>query len=177
MDDSSALSEASRPPTPQIKWINAVRAANRLAQKVAGATLIAIMLMVVVNVVGRRFLNSPVAGTVELTEIGMVLVVYLSLAYAEDNRDHIVVDLVFDRLPPVIRRVLASVAGIATILVAALLAWQLYNFTLRMKAGGFSTPILAIPLWLVAAVAVFGAAMFALSAAANALLAAKGVTE
>lgn len=177
MEGSTSPSAGPRDPEYRASWIRAFYVVNKASQAIAGTTLIAIMLMAVINVVGRRFFNSPVSGTIELTEIGMVIVVYLSLAYAEDNRDHIVVDLVYSRLPGGLRRISSAVASLVTTCIAGLLVWQLFSFMLRMKGGGFATSILAIPMWYVAAAAGFGAVMFTVSAGINAYLTARGVSE
>ena len=48
----------------------------------AGLVLLALAVLTFCDVFGRRFLNSPVTGTIELVEIGMALVAFLAMPRA-----------------------------------------------------------------------------------------------
>ena len=51
------------------------------------------MLLGVADVVGTKFLDWPVPGTLEVTESTMVLIVFGALAYTQERRGHIRVEL------------------------------------------------------------------------------------
>jgi len=48
----------------------------------SGLVLLALSVLTFCDVFGRRFLNSPVTGTIELVEIGMALVAFLAMPRA-----------------------------------------------------------------------------------------------
>ena len=54
--------------------VSVLRLINRWLHFVAGLLLLVIMLMTVVDVIGRTAFNSPFRGTVELTQMAMVVV-------------------------------------------------------------------------------------------------------
>lgn len=134
---------------------------------IAGALLVAMMLLAVANVVGRRFFSLPIAGTIELTEVAMALIVYLGFAHAQDKGDHIAVDIVYLKLPAKARALLSALGALFCMVVVGLLTWQLFLFGVRMHEGGYTTPVLRIPTYLVAFAAWFGALMFALALVGN----------
>lgn len=73
---------------------------------VAALALFAMMALTFADVFARKFLGNSLTGAVELTEIFMMVMIYVSLPIASRYGEHIVFDL-FDRLLP-----------------AALLRWQ-----------------------------------------------------
>ncbi len=60
---------------------------------VAGATLFAMMLLTTADVTGRYFFNSPILGTVELTQLMLAALVFLSLPVVCWRQEHVSVDL------------------------------------------------------------------------------------
>ncbi len=48
----------------------------------SGLILLLLSVLTFCDVFGRRFLNSPVTGTIELVEIGMALVAFLAMPRA-----------------------------------------------------------------------------------------------
>lgn len=137
---------------------------NRWLHGVSAVALLAVMLLTVADVAGRWLLNRPVQGTVELTQLALVAIVFLALGRVEDRGEHIAIDLVVDRLPQQWRRAVRVVAGLVSVLVLALVTWQLYEFAGRMRAGDHVTGVLAVPIYPVALLAVAGALAYALAA-------------
>src|SRR5690606_40034659 len=65
-----------------------------------GLITFVIMWLIDANALMRKLLNAPVPGAFELTEAGLVLIVFLSLAYTQSRRGHIRVTLL-TRHPPI----------------------------------------------------------------------------
>lgn len=139
------------------------RRVNRWLHWVAGATVIGLMLLTVVDIVGRRFFNSPFRGTVELTQLAMVVMIYLGFAYAENHGDHIAVDIVYTRLRRGVQLALTAVTSLFGIAVIALLAHRLYLYAGILAGGGYTTPTRGISQAPFALIAVGGAALFAVA--------------
>ena len=88
--------------------------------------MIAAMLVGVADVVGTEFLGRPVLGTLEFTESTMVLVVFGALAYAQERRAHIRVELLYSHAGPRGKSFMEAVTHIVAFLFFALMAWQGY---------------------------------------------------
>ena len=88
--------------------------------------MIAAMLVGVADVVGTEFFGRPVLGTLEFTESTMVLVVFGALAYAQERRAHIRVELLYSHVGPRGKSFMEAVTHIVAFLFFALMAWQGY---------------------------------------------------
>ncbi|QSB16615.1 TRAP transporter small permease [Natronosporangium hydrolyticum] len=130
-------------------------------------TMLGLLGWTVVDIVGRTFFNAPMRGTVELTELAVVILVYLGLSYAESRDSHIAVDLLYQRLGVRGRLLLRVFAGAVSLLVISVLTWRLFVYAGQLDTGGYTTGILRLPLYPVALLAVLGAAAFWLAVFAN----------
>jgi len=88
--------------------------------------MIASMLIGVADVVGTKFFDWPVPGTLEFTESTMVLVVFGALAYAQERRAHIRVELLYSHVGPRGKSFMEAVTHIVAFIFFALMAWQGY---------------------------------------------------
>jgi TRAP-type mannitol/chloroaromatic compound transport system permease small subunit len=88
--------------------------------------LIAAMLVGVADVVGTEFLGRPVLGTLEFTESTMVLVVFGALAYAQQRRAHIRVELLYGQVGPRGKSFMEAVTHIVAFIFFTLVGWQGY---------------------------------------------------
>lgn len=89
--------------------------------------MIAAMLVGVADVVGTEFLGRPLLGTLEFTESTMVLVVFGALAYAQERRAHIRVELLYSCVGPRGKSFMEAVTHIVAFIFFALVAWQGYG--------------------------------------------------
>lgn len=153
------------------RFTAALRRVSTAMHLFAGATLVILLLWTVGDIVGRSFFSSPFRGTVELTEIAVVVLVYLGLAYAEFKDSHITVDLLFVRLGPRSQLAVRTFAGFVTIAVIALLTWRLFLFAGQLERGGYTTGVLRVPLYPVAYLGVLGSIAFGLAVLSNLIIA------
>ena len=103
--------------------------------------MIAAMLVGVADVVGTEFLGRPVLGTLEFTESSMVLVVFGALAYAQERRAHIRVELLYSLVGPRGKSFMEAVTHIVAFIFFALVAWQgyvelLYSWEIKESTMG-----------------------------------------
>ena len=120
--------------------LRAIRAVNKGLHYVAGALIAVLMLFTVYNILGRWLFGAPLRGTVELTQLVMIGVVYLGLAYAQHHDDHISVDLLYQRVGRRGRAVLDGLSAVLSIVILALIAWRLYQYGAVLEAGGGPPP-------------------------------------
>lgn len=130
---------------------------------VAGAGLLVMLFLTIADIAGRSALNNPVPGTVEVTSVLLLVVVFFAVAHSEDMGDHITIDLVYERVGNRSKMVMNVFADIVTIAIMGLLAFQLYHFALRNLDSGAETPVLDWPIWPFVFVACFGAGLYAIS--------------
>jgi TRAP-type transport system small permease protein len=145
----------------------ALRRLSHLLHALAGVTMLLLLLWTVADIIGRTFLARPLPGTVELTELAVVVLVYLGLARAEHERAHIAVDLLFVRLGTRTQLVVRVLAGLLSAAVVLVLTWRLLAFSGQLRDGGFTTGVLSVPLYPVALIGVAGAGVFALAILGN----------
>ncbi len=123
---------------------------------VAAALLMALMLLTCMDVAGRYFLNRPVSGAFELTEMMLAALIFAGLPLVSLRGEHVTVDL-FDSVTPQwlfrIQHVLACSVGV---ICTGYLSWRLWLRGQSMLAAGETTAQLKITLgWLAYAMAVF----------------------
>jgi len=136
---------------------------TRWLHHLSGALLVGLMLLTVVNILGRWLFDAPLPGAVELTEIGMVAIVFLGLAYAQVRGDHIRVDLLYEQLGARGRRVLDLFAALVSFATIAGMTWRLGVYAGQLGTSGRTTSALRVPLSWVAWMAVAGAVTYAVA--------------
>lgn len=155
----------------------AIRRVNRWLHYLAGGVLLALMSVTIVDIAGRYLFNSPFSGTVELTQMAMIVLVYLGFAHAEDQGDHIAVDILYVKLGRGGQLALTLFNGVFGLFVVGLLTWNLYSFAGILDGGGYTTAVLDIPQGRVALIGVGGAVMFVLAMASTVALALRAVLK
>jgi TRAP-type C4-dicarboxylate transport system permease small subunit len=105
---------------------------------------IPLMLLTVGDVVGRAFFNKPIAGSFELSEYMLAVIVLLGAAYTQQVKGHVGVDFVTKRFSPRIQAALEALTTLVSLLVVAILVWQGYLEGVHEKAVSDQ---LRIPQW------------------------------
>lgn len=136
-----------------------------LALQVASVVLIsALVLVTVVDVVGRYMFNAPLTGAFELTQVLLGALVFAALPLTTARGEHVEVDLLMHVLPKRTQRVLGVFAGFVSGLVLLAFAWRLWIVAAEQVEIGARTSSLGIP-------TVFVAILGIVSCAASALIA------
>jgi TRAP-type C4-dicarboxylate transport system permease small subunit len=89
--------------------------------------MIASMLVGVADVIVTEAFGRPVLGTLEFTESSMVLVVFGALAYAQERRSHIRVELLYTHVGARGKSFMEAITHIVAFIFFALIAWQGYG--------------------------------------------------
>lgn len=128
-----------------------------LAEWAAAAMFAAMFTAFMIQIVSRYVLNMPVSWSLEICSIAYVWVVFWTSNILVRERQHIIFDVLYVKLPPKIRRVvaIANTAALGLLFLAALPGTLDYiAFLTRRK-----TMILHVPMHLV--YSVFGIFMVA----------------
>lgn len=108
--------------------------------------LIAIVLITCVDVVGRYFLNAPLHGAFEMTQVLVAALVFAALPLTTERREHVEVDMVASIIPASLDRKLQIAAGLISAVLLAVFAWQLAIYATQLGHDGTVTNALGIPI-------------------------------
>lgn len=139
---------------------------ERSLTAVGTLSLLALMVIVVVDVAGRNLFGSPLLWGTEAMEVLLGLMVFMFYPVLARRQGHIVVDLVpVPRAARTAQRWLAGAVGAA---LFGVIAWTCGRQALRSAGYGDASAILGIPtawvLWGMAALAGLSALVFAAQA-------------
>ncbi len=135
----------------------------KVIDRVTWAFLFLMMLMTMIDVLLRKFTNLSILGTVELTELMMVIVIFGSLAQCEVDGGHIKVDLILKRLKPKTQAIVDVFTQLASSVLFALMSWALYMQAKDIKEWGEVTMDLRLPLYPFVYIASFGCAILVMA--------------
>jgi TRAP-type mannitol/chloroaromatic compound transport system permease small subunit len=129
------------------------------------------MLICVADVVGTNFFDWPVPGTLEITESTMVLIVFGALAYTQEKRGHIRVEILHGYMSPRIRSFMDAVTHFLAFVFFVLLGWQsigelTYSWEIREATMG----AIRFPLYPARLLLTAGAALLVLQLALDVIL-------
>lgn len=108
---------------------------RKLLMIAGGVALLALMLLATSNVV-LRIVRVPVSGTYEVVSFLGAIVTAGALGYTQKRKDHIVVDILSDRFPGPVKRVLDAVSHALTLVLFSIVSWQIFRFGRRLMRTG-----------------------------------------
>lgn len=111
----------------------------------AGAVLLGLLALVLFDVVMRYALRLPFLGAYEMTELAMVLIVFLALPYCAATGGHVAVDLLAPLLDRPGLRWLTAVIHLAGAALMAIIAWQATLYAIVSGQRGEATNMMRIP--------------------------------
>jgi TRAP-type C4-dicarboxylate transport system permease small subunit len=121
-----------------------------LCSVLAAVALFAIMWLTLVDVSGRKFLSASLPGSLELTELLMVVVIFAGLPLVSLRGEHVVFDSFDVFLPPWLRRLQQSLIDGLCALALVGLAWLMAVKASQMLEYGDKTQQLGLTLgWFV----------------------------
>jgi TRAP-type C4-dicarboxylate transport system permease small subunit len=123
---------------------------------VGAAVLGGLVLMLMYTIVARRLFSAPLKGSLELTELALVLITFLILAYDSLRGESIIVDVIVSHFPRRAREITAAVIYFLATAMLGVLSRQLIVQATRVHGYGQTTPMLEWPVYPFIYVAAFG---------------------
>ena len=111
----------------------------------AALGLFGIMLLTLVDVGGRKLLDSSVPGSLELTELLMVCVIFAALPLVSLRGEHVVFDSLDERLPRWLRRTQQVIVELLSTVLMGGLAWVMWVKAGQIGSTGQTTSQLKLP--------------------------------
>jgi TRAP-type mannitol/chloroaromatic compound transport system permease small subunit len=128
-----------------------------------GAVFIALVIMSVVSIVGRKLLGAPVPGDVEVLQLSAAFASATFFAYCHLMRGDVKVDFFTAHMSSGRRVLLDSAGSLLVGLLGAVLAWRTAVGAMSLKEGGESSAILELPVWIAQALMVPSFVLLALA--------------
>lgn len=115
---------------------------SKYAGYIATVVLGLMMLLTVADVFMRYFFNSPITGTTEITQLMMVIVVFLSLPWGGVTGSHVKVDLFVGRFGRRTRAIFDVVTLLLSLFIFAIIAWRSLLESMQIET---TTSLLGVP--------------------------------
>jgi TRAP-type C4-dicarboxylate transport system permease small subunit len=115
----------------EINWLNyAIIALDKVGTfsrwtNILGITIMFLMVcFTFVGVFSRYVFNMPIKGTLEITEVMMVVAVFLAIAHTQNEKAHVAVDLISARLTSKPKLILEFINYLLGLGIFLILIWQ-----------------------------------------------------
>ena len=115
-------------------------------ESLAGIVVLAIMGVTVVDVIGRYLLNRPLAGSFEITQLLLVLVIFAGLPAVCASDSHIRVDILLNLMTGRWRHLVERACAVAISATLAFLAILMWGKAGESVATGDVTTYLHVPI-------------------------------
>ncbi|MFM9846785.1 MAG: TRAP transporter small permease [Hyphomicrobiaceae bacterium] len=111
------------------------------------ATLL-IVFIVVLDVAGRFLLNMPFHSGVELSELLLVILVFLGLAAAQQQRQNYAIEILTQHFPGWLQQIFELAGYVACLFITVVLAWPSSKQAVAsFERGESGFGIVPFPLW------------------------------
>jgi TRAP-type C4-dicarboxylate transport system permease small subunit len=105
------------------------------------------MFLTFTDVLLRYVFNSPVPGATELIEFMMGIVITFSVAYTAYKKSHIGVDLVIDRFPKRMRKLVGCCTSFLAFGLFVLICWQTILLIFEDYHSNLTSAVLYLPVF------------------------------
>ena len=110
----------------------------------ASALLFGMMVLTFFDVVGRYLLNRPIRGAFEITELGLLVLIFAGLPLVSHADEHVTMDFIDRILPERVARTWVRVMHAICAAIMFFLAWQVWLKAGKLAAYGDTTDVLLI---------------------------------
>lgn len=117
----------------------------RLFGYLAAFFLTATMMVTVADVFLRTFFGYPMRGVLELVELGLACTIFLALPAVFLRDEHLVVDVIDHLAKKSVVRLLDLAGAIVSLVVLAVMLWQMVPLARTMHEFGDVTSDLSLP--------------------------------
>ncbi|HXU40919.1 MAG TPA: TRAP transporter small permease [Burkholderiales bacterium] len=122
------------------------RRADAVLGIAASALLFSMMVLTFFDVVGRYLLNKPIRGAFEITELGLVVLIFAGLPLVSHADEHVTMDFIDRILPDRVARAWVRVMHLICAAIMFFLSWQVWIKADRIAGYADTTDVLRIPI-------------------------------
>ncbi len=114
---------------------------------IGGFVILALMLLAVAQILGRKLFNMPVPGFIDWVEQAMAVFAFLGVAYCHRLGGHIRMDILVSQLKGRTLWAAEFTSTLVVFLLVLLLTWGSWLHFMRAYTIGDSSIDIALPLW------------------------------
>ncbi len=111
---------------------------------IAGLALFSIMALTFFDVNGRKLLSNSIPGSLELTELLMVVVIFAALPLVTMRGEHVVFDSMDSHLSPAVKKIQIGAVNLLCAAAMLALAWLMWGAGGQFLESGETTAQLKI---------------------------------
>ena len=108
---------------------------NKVLMLLGGIAVLTLMSLATVNVVLRIF-HIPFRGAYEIVSFLGAVVIAFALGYTQKRKDHIVVDILTEKFPKKVNKMLDVINYVITMIFFAVVAWQTFIWGMKIWVSG-----------------------------------------
>jgi TRAP-type C4-dicarboxylate transport system permease small subunit len=123
---------------------------------VAGLLLLGMAFLTSTSAVTRYLLSAPIPDEYEFSRLTLGVVACWAIAAAFRHRDHIQLDILWDRTPARLQAVLSRIGALICLAAMAFVAWALGAKVFDTYQSGLVSVDLGVPMWIFHAAAWLG---------------------
>jgi TRAP-type C4-dicarboxylate transport system permease small subunit len=109
---------------------------NKILLFVGSVAVLLLMSIATVNVCLRFFFNAPYRGAYELVGFLGAIVIAFALGYTQKRKDHIVVDILTEKFPKRVNRILDGINYLITTIFFTIISWQVFIWGMKISNSG-----------------------------------------
>lgn len=115
----------------------------------AAVSVLCMAILICYDVAMRYFFNAPTSWAIEVAQYLMLATIFLPLAYVQQTRNHIKVELLTSNLPARVRNILSNIIiPVFILMVNSVILWQVGKLSWKhMTRGTVSATVLRLPLF------------------------------
>jgi len=102
------------------------------------------MVLTFFDVVGRYLLNKPIRGAFEITELGLLVLIFAGLPLVSHADEHVTMDFIDRILPEWMARAWVRAMHVVCAAIMFFLAWQVWLKATKIAGYGDTTDVLRI---------------------------------
>lgn len=110
-----------------------------------GLMLVSMMMLTIVDVVGRYLMNRPLIGATEMTELLLAAIIFVGLPAACLDDEHITVDIITAQTPLSVEPFRRALVAVLSAAVLGVVCWRLWIVGDNLAGYGAVTDSLDIP--------------------------------
>lgn len=137
---------------------------SRALHEIAQVILFAMMMLIVLDVLGRWLFHHPIKGTVDLTGLLLTVTIFFGIAYTHWKKEHIAIDFIVDRFPKRVQYAFESVINLIIFVFMVLISWSMYENAQRLLRSNTLSPDIGVPIYIFVLIAIAGTVVFGLTA-------------
>jgi TRAP-type C4-dicarboxylate transport system permease small subunit len=124
-----------------------IKTLSKFFNWIAGAGLVAMLVLVVADIIGIKIFSKPIPGGIEVTAFLGVVALGFAIAYTQVLHGHIQVDFLIMYLPARMKAILETLTILFSMILFVLLTWQSYKYGIVLRDSGEVSMTQRIPFY------------------------------